>query len=238
VSSIQLAMAPAVFKIMNRSDSKEIYSRIMTWFTIVVVYFALFMALFGLEITKLFTTGKIYFDAYKIIPLFSLSIIFSMLKDVSITGLQIMKKTKIIGLTLAGIAAFNLLLNMLLVPVWGIYGAAASSTLSQLIFFVIMFISSQKCYKIPYRLDKVAIIVISGALLYLCGSFFNSYSLGTRIIVKISALTVFPVLLFIFRILDRNEINMILSTVNNIKTIIISGKKEDLPPVVSGSDEN
>jgi O-antigen/teichoic acid export membrane protein len=236
ISSIQLALAPAIFKIMNRPDNKEIYSKIMTWFTIVVVYFSLFLSLFGLEITKLFTTGKIYFDAYKLIPLFSLSIIFSMLKDVSLTGLQITKRTKIIGIILTGIAVFNLALNMTLVPLWGTYGSAVSSLVSQLTFFVIMYLYSQKFYKIPYRLDKIGLIIIIGAALYLFGSYFNNNSLEFRIAIKLFTLLLFPVFLFLFRILDRNEILSLLSTVKNLKSIFITNKKEVIPPIITDND--
>jgi|WetSurMetagenome_2_1015567.scaffolds.fasta_scaffold33790_2 O-antigen/teichoic acid export membrane protein len=233
VSSIQLALGPAIFKIMNRPDNKIIYSRIMTWFTIVVVYFSLFMSLYGLEITKLFTTGKVYFDAYKLIPLFSLSIIFSMLKDVSMTGLQITKRTKILGIMIAGIAAFNLALNMALVPVMGTYGSALSSLTSQLLFFILIFTLSQKYYKIPYRLDKTALVIITGIFLFLIGSLFNQNTLVIRIIVKTAALLLFPAILFIFKIFDHSELLMLTSTINNIKSLLTSSKKEEEPPVIS-----
>lgn len=236
VSSIQLALGPAIFKIMNRPDNKIIYSKIMTWFTIAVVYFALFLSLFGLEITKLFTTSKIYFGAYKLIPLFSLSIIFSMLKDVSTTGLQITKRTRIIGLMLTGIAVFNLVLNMIMVPLLGTYGAALSSLTSQLIFFILIYGISQKYYNIPYRLDKTAFVIVTGVVLFLAGSFFNQDSLGIRITVKTIALLLFPVLLFILKIFDRSELLIFTSTINNIKSLLTSYKKEEEPPVISEND--
>jgi len=225
VSSIQLALGPAVFKIMNRADNKEIYSRIMTWFTIAVVYFSLFMSLFGLEITKLFTTDKVYFDAYKLIPLFSLSIIFSMMKDVSMIGLQITKRTKIIGLLIACIAAFNLALNIAMVPLLRTYGSAISSMTSQLIFFILIFSLAQKYYKIPYRLDKTAIIIVTGSVLFIIGSFFNHNELMIRIVVKTAALLLFPVILFLFKVFDHSELLMLTSMINNIKQLLTSYKK-------------
>lgn len=233
VSSVQLALAPAVFKIMNRPDNKIIYSKIMTWFTIIVVYFSLFMSLFGLEITKVFTTDKIYFDSYKLIPLFSLGIIFGMLKDVSVTGLQITKQTKIIGKVLIGVAVFNFACNMMLVPLWGTYGAASSSFISQFIFFIIMFFAAQKEYKIPYRLDKVLLIIVSGAAMFIAGNFFNTFSLGVRIAAKSAALLVFPVLLLLFRVIDQSEMDMALSVIDNIRKIFKQSKKEEIDQSVS-----
>lgn len=232
VSSIQLALGPAIFKIMNRPDNKEIYSRIMTWFTIVVVYFSLFMSLFGLEITKLFTTDKIYFDAYKLIPLFSLSIIFSMMKDVSMIGLQITKRTKILGLMIACIAAFNLALNIALVPLLKTYGSAISSMTSQLIFFVLIFTLAQKYYRVPYRLDKTALIIIAAIVLFIAGSISNHYNLIIRVAVKSFALILFPVILFIFKVFDRKELLMLTSMINNIKQLLTSYKKGEESPSV------
>jgi O-antigen/teichoic acid export membrane protein len=237
VTSVQLALGPTIFKLMNRPDHKLIYSKIMTWFTILVVYFSLFLSLFGLEITKLFTTGTIYWEAYKLIPIFSLGITFSMLKDVSVTGLQITKRTKIIGIILTGIAVFNLAVNMLLVPVWGIYGAALSSLLSQFIFFCILYFYAQKYYPIPYRLDKVGMIIISGVILFLLGSQVNNEILGIRVIVKSLALIVFPVLLFAFKVIDRSEIDLVSSLLKSIKNVFITSKKEELEEKITRIDE-
>jgi O-antigen/teichoic acid export membrane protein len=237
ISSVQLALAPAVFKIMNRPDHKMIYSKIMTWFTIVVVYFSLFLSLFGLEVTKLFTTGTIYWDAYKIIPILSLGIIFGMLKDVSVTGLQITKRTSIIGIMLTLIAIFNLGINMTLIPIWGIFGAAISSVISQMVFFIILFIYAQKYYYIPYRLDKVTIIIITGSILYLIGSYTNNKIFEIRVIVKSILLLTFPIILFFFKVVDSKEIAMIKSLIDNVKTIFRTSKKGELEEKMTRIDE-
>lgn len=238
ISSVQLALAPAIFKIMYRPDHKLIYSKIMTWFTIIVVYFSLFLSLFGLEITKVFTTGTIYWDAYKLIPILSLGITFSMLKDVSITGLQITKRTKIIGLMLTIIAIFNLGINMLLVPVLGVYGAALSSLISQFIFFIVLYFYAQKYYPIPYRLDKVGIIIISGIILFLIGSLVNDKALEIRIIVKTVILIFFPVFLFFSRVINHSEIELANSLIKSVKNIFIKSKKGDLQEKITRIDES
>jgi O-antigen/teichoic acid export membrane protein len=237
ISSVQLALAPAIFKIMYRPDHKMIYSKIMTWFTIIVVYFSLFLSLFGLELTKLFTTATVYWDAYKLIPIFSLGITFSMLKDVSVTGLQITKRTRIIGLMLTIIAIFNLGINLALVPVWGIYGAAISSLISQLIFFVVLFLYAQKYYPIPYRLDKVGIIIVSGIVLFLIGSLVNDKTLEMRIIVKSITLLLFPVVMYFFRVIDQSEVVLAKTLIKSIKNIFVTTKKEDLQEKITRIDE-
>ena len=111
-----------------------------------------------------------------------------------------------------------------------------SSVISQLIFFLLMFFFAQKHFRIPYRLDKVCIIIISGIAVYLAGSISNSSDLGTRIIVKSIAILLFPILLFVFRVVDQTEIKMITSVVNKIKGIFMQSKKEDLAQSISETE--
>ncbi|RPH31769.1 MAG: hypothetical protein EHM93_12120 [Bacteroidales bacterium] len=237
INSIQIALTPTYFKLMNHPDHKAIYSRIMTWFTILVVYTTLFLSLFGLEITKLFSISAIYWDAYKIIPILSLGIIFSMLKDTSIIGLQITKRTKIIGLTLAGIAPFNLLLNLILIPFLGIYGAAITSLVSQLFFFIIIHRYAQKHYHIPYRLDRVFSIIIIGTILFIAGYLFNCFSLEIRIIAKFISLLLFPFFLFIFKVFDKKEIIAIKSFIDSIRNIFINTPPKEVDEQVANIEE-
>jgi O-antigen/teichoic acid export membrane protein len=232
INSVQLALSPVIFKLMNRPDHKLIYAKIMTWFTILVVFFSLFFSLFSLEITKFFTTSKIYWDAYRLVPILCLGITFGMLKDVSATGLQVTKRTRVIGIMLAGISLFNLAANLTLVPLWGIYGAAVSSLVSQGLFFILLYLNAQKHYPIPYRLDKVVVIIISGVLFFLAGSLTNDYQLVTRIVLKTMALVFFTCSLILLRVVDNSEIRLITSFLGSVKNLIgISRKEEDVESI-------
>ena len=237
ISSIQIALTPTYFKLMNHPDHKSIYSRIMTWFTILVVYSTLFLSLFGLEITKVFSKGTMYWDAYKLIPILSLGIIFSMLKDTSAIGLQITKRTKIIGIAISGIAVFSLGANLLLVPLLGTYGAALSSLISQIIFFIIIHKYAQKHYHIPYRLDRVFSIIIIGIALFIAGSLFNGYSLDVRILIKFIILLLYPLLLFTFRVFDKSEIDALKSFIASINNIFSHTAPKEIDEEISKVEE-
>ena len=237
VNSIQIALTPTYFKLMNNPEHKSIYPRIMVWFTVVVVYVSIFLSLFGMEVTKIFSKGLVYWDAYKVIPILSLGIVFAMLKDSSSIGLQITKKTKIIGVVLSAIAALNLALNVLLIPYFGAIGAACSSLISQIVYFIVIFAFAQKHYFIPYRLDKVIVIIIVGLVLVISGYFFNSYSLGLRVIVKSILLILFPVLLFVFRIFEKNEIETIKSFILNIKNTFSPSASKEIYEQISEYNE-
>ena len=107
----------------------------MTYFTFLVMPFVIGLSVFGLEILKVFTRSAEYWEAYKIIPVISFSILFGMMKDNAIIGLQIMKRTKVIGIVISVVAMLNLVLNIVMIPAWGIMGAAIATLISQIIFF-------------------------------------------------------------------------------------------------------
>lgn len=237
VNSVQIALTPTYFKLMNHPDHKAIYSRIMTWFTLLVVYASLFLSLFGFELTKIFSKGTIYWDAYKLIPILSLGFIFGMLKDSSVIGLQITKRTKIIGIVLSGIAIFSLGLNIILIPYFGPYGAATSSLIAQIAYFSIIFYYAQKYYPIPYRLDRVFTVVAIGAVLYIFGSLFNGYSLEIRLIAKFITLLLFPLLLFAFRVFDKSEVDAFRAFLINTKNIFRNSSPKEVDEQISKVEE-
>jgi len=202
-----------------------------------VVYVSLFISLFGLEITKLFTKGTIYWEAYKLIPILSLGIIFAMLKDTSVIGLQITKRTKIIGVALSGIAVLNLGLNIVLIPLFDIFGAAFSSFISQVAFFIILHSYAQKHYHIPYRLDRVFSIIAIGVVLFFAGSLFNDYSLKVRMLAKLISLLIFPLLVFAFGVFDKTEIDAFKSFIVSFKNIFNKIAPKEVDEQISKVDE-
>lgn len=73
-------------------------------------------------------------------------------------GLAIMKKTKIIALISILGACFNLVLNIVLVPKFGLSGVVAGTLLSSLAIFVLHVSLSQKYYNIPYPYKAMILV--------------------------------------------------------------------------------
>ena len=59
-----------------------------------------------------------------------------------------------------------------------------------------------------------------------------------RIAVKITALVLFPLILFIFRVIDKSEIDMALSLVKTIKEFFRGSRKEEIQTPVASIDES
>lgn len=195
VTSIQLAISPLLFKMMDKEGNERFYSKVMTYSSYVVLILVLALSLFSTEIVKVFTSSQVYWRSATIIPIISLAIFFGMLKDTSLVGLQITKRTKIIGVVIMIIALLNLGLNILFIPKYNIMGAAFATLLSQIIFFIVILIYARKFYPIPYELWKISKMLIVALVMYGISLLLSDSSLFIRLVLKSLLLISFPFVL-------------------------------------------
>ncbi len=209
VASAWYAITPLVYKMMNQKGNKRFYSKIMTYFSFGLMFFVLGLSVFGKEIVyflSLIANNTEYQQAYQIIPIISFAIFFGMLKDVATIGLNITKKTKIIAIITMIISLINLGLNILFIPHFYFVGAAVSTLMSQLFFFILVLHFAQKAYPIPYELKKVFFIGISGLVIVLLGYKLNDIYLPLRILLKVFLIILFPVILYPLGFYEKIEL--------------------------------
>jgi O-antigen/teichoic acid export membrane protein len=211
ITSINFAIQPMIYRMMNNPDNKRFYAKLLTYYTFGTMIFALAMMVFGMEITKLFAKRVEYFDAWYIFPFIIYSIVFGMMKDVATTGLSISKKTKVIALTVIITAVLNLLLNGLLIPLLGNQGAALSKMISMLVFFALTLYYAQKVYPIPYELKRISLMLIIAAGLYVISLWFNSWDIVPRLAIKSFIILLYPFMLYLFRFYEPVELERIRS---------------------------
>jgi O-antigen/teichoic acid export membrane protein len=206
ITSINFAIQPMIYRMMNAPDNKHFYAKLLTYYTFGTMIFALGMMVFGMEITKLFAKRVEYFDAWYIFPFIIYSIVFGMMKDVATTGLSLSKKTKVIAVTVIITAVLNLILNSVLIPFIGNQGAALSKMVSMLVFFALTLYFAQKVYPIPYEMKRITLMLISAAGLYAISLFFNTWDLLPRLAAKSILVLVYPFLLYLFRFYEPVEL--------------------------------
>src|SRR5262249_20567846 len=72
----------------------------------------------------------------------------------------------------------NVALNLVLIPLYGPMGAAASTLLAYVVLAIIAYVVNQRIYPVPYEIGKFIFAVLVGAALYI-GSDFLGRGLGT-----------------------------------------------------------
>jgi O-antigen/teichoic acid export membrane protein len=217
VGAGQLAITPMIYKKLNDPDNKRFYSKIMTYFTYVVMIMVLGLSVFGKEVIKVLSQNADYWDSYKIIPIISYSATFGMLSYMSITGLSIIKKTKIIATITVLISILNLGLNILLIPFFHSVGAAVATLMTQFIYFVSVYYFSQKHYFIPYEVGKIVKMILTGLAIILIAILVNDLNLFLRLLIKTTLIASYPFLLYLLNFYDKVELERIKGAWNKWK---------------------
>jgi O-antigen/teichoic acid export membrane protein len=206
VDSIKLALGPMMIKRIGTPNSTRFYSKVLLYSSYIVMFAIVGVSLFSFEIVKVIATSRAYWDAVVIIPFLSLSIFFVNMKEVTVYGLHIAKKTNIIGFIVVFSTILSLALNILLIPVWDITGAAVATLISQFVYWYACYYFSQKVFFIPYEIKKIVLLVVTGSVLSFGGMLLNGMDLLPRIAIKTLCFISFPFILYLFRFYEPIEL--------------------------------
>jgi len=205
ISSVGFAIAPLIFKMEKHPQRDLFYSRLTKYYSLGLMLIILPISVFAKEIIQIIAhNNPAYWDSYKIIPIICFAIFFGMLKDNSSNGLLLRRKTKIIPLLVLFVSILNLLMNMIMIPLFGFIGAALSSLISQIIFFLIIHFKAQKEIYIDYKMNNVIKILVMSVLIIVISYAFTSYKM-VLLYKTITLLSIIPMLI-LMKFFDMKEI--------------------------------
>ncbi len=231
-TSLTLAFSPLMMQYINKPNNQRFYSKTNTYTAFIFIVTLIGLSLFSLEIIKVFTKSKTYWEANYIIPIIAYSLFWGLLKDNILIGLIITKKTKMIGILIFITSLINICFNVILIPKFDIYGASVATLVSQIFFFISVTFFSQKSYPIKYEWGKIATLLVMSLVIILIGISIQDINTTIRLIIKIILFAIFPFLLYLFNFYEKVEIE-------NIKSIFYNWKnpkklKENLKRLIKG----
>ena len=226
ISSIQLSLVPLFFKKLNDVDLKRFISKSMNYSAMVVMLSVLAVSVFSIEITKLFATDMTYWNAADIVPILAFSMVFIMMKENVIIGLQITKSSIAMGSLIALTAVFNLGLNILLIPHFVLYGAAAATIISQFTMFILFYFVAQRKFSIPYELRNLFILIGLGLVFYLVSRVSNDWTLIPRLLFKTALLLLYPIALILSGFFEAIELQRAKEYILNLKSRLIKKQRQ------------
>ena len=209
ISSVNLAISPVMYRVMDDPGNKRLYSKTMTYFAFGTMICVIGISVFGQEIIKFLAQNEAYWNAYKVIPIISFGLFFEMLKDTSLIGLNITKKTPVIARIIITSSIINIALNLLLIPYFSYIGSALASLVTQIIYFLLIYHSAQKYYPIPYEMEKIGKIMLCGMVLIVFGLILSPYALWIRLTGKLLLILSFPFILYLWNFYEPIEIQTI-----------------------------
>lgn len=186
---VNRAYIPVFMDILKKDDTDGIDNLKQSGLLIIVLYclFASGISLFSKEIIMLFTT-EIYYQSYIVVSYISFSCVISGVYFFFVNILFFMKsKTKFIPITTILGALLNIFLNLLMIPKFGIKGAAFATLSSQIIVTIIVGLIGRQFERVKWNYIKISIVIlISGSISILTTNFeyTNLWAfLGIKIII-------------------------------------------------------
>ncbi len=148
LAGINNALTPLIYSHHKDEGTPKQIEKIFRLFILFSSVSFLAITLSRHEILVLFTT-KAYYNAASVIPILVLTTLMSSIYNFT-PGLFIANKTYIVSYINLFIAAVNVILNILLIPVWGIVGASLGTLMGYCISFIIYVYFNQKYYPINF----------------------------------------------------------------------------------------
>lgn len=199
-----IAWSPFSLSIHKEPDAKRTYSKVFTYYTFLTTFIATLLIIFSKEILSLLTTPD-YIEGYKVVAPLSFGMIAYGAYYIFCVGLNITKKTVHVGWTTTLAAVSSIVLNIVLIPPFGIIGAAVATFCAYLVAASLVYIVSQRHYPIKYELVKVAkIVLLCAAVIGLAQSLPMSGTC-TAVLVKLSLVFFHLFLAFTLNIFDAQE---------------------------------
>jgi O-antigen/teichoic acid export membrane protein len=166
LSAFEAAWTPFFLGVMREPDARRIYATVSTYVVALLVLLVAGLSAVAPAVVRLFTTEK-FQAAAAVTPWIALGVMFQGLYLVGSIGLVITKRTRMYPLTTGTAAAVSVLANLLLIPRFGILGAAWATTCSYATLALATVGCSWRVYPIPYEWGRLLKIGIAGGAGYL-----------------------------------------------------------------------
>jgi O-antigen/teichoic acid export membrane protein len=160
-----LAWPTAMYSIAKRQDAPYVFRLLFRWFGLLLLFAAFALSVAARMVLDWFYPAK-YHAAAPIIPIISGSLVFYGVYYVFMAGVNIRRKTWMAGVFTTIAALLNVGLNLVLIPAFRGYGAAASTLIAYVIMATIAYVVNQRLYPVPYEVGRFVVALLVGVSMY------------------------------------------------------------------------
>lgn len=167
------AFTPYKLSVYKEKHGKEKIRNLFNYFNFIGWLVILALSIYSDILIKILST-KEYNDAYKIVFIIAFSYFLWGLGEFYALGLHIANKMLLNSVVVTICAALNVGLNFVLIPVFGIYGAAISTTMAYLSANIFYYYIGKKYYNLhinlwePYKYGGVFVLIYGIYLVSRC----------------------------------------------------------------------
>jgi O-antigen/teichoic acid export membrane protein len=207
VASFMNAYTHIFYKQMSENNAGRFYSKTMTYFVFVIVFVSIGLILFARETINVLSMGnQDYQNSYTLIPVLVLGVVFGGMRQILILPLSRLKKTRIISIIAVSAGFLNFGLNLLLIPRLSSFGAAISTTLTQILASIWLYMLVKKHDTIIYELPKIFKLLFLGIAFFLLALLVEDFALVWRLVLKSLLYISFFFILYLWKFYEEIEL--------------------------------
>ena len=201
IQAFALGFLPIAYKMLKDPEAAKFYRKVFKYLVMILVFVALGLSLFSREVLAIFARQPQFLVAHKIVPIFTLAFVFKGMQYMFMLGFHYVKKTRYIAYIVTSILFVNIGLNYLLIPIYGIWGAALATVISSFLIAAISYLLSEKFYPVHYEMGKTFVVFLVGSSIYFIATYFTWDNLLISLAFKLFLCLTFPFLLYLLNFL-------------------------------------
>lgn len=215
VTIFDYAWKPFYLSHANDQDAKDLFSKVLTYFSIICAALFLGTSLYIDFVVRMpFIGGKFinpqYWSAFNLLPIIMIGLYFNGVFSHFAAGFLITKNTKYIPIAVGSGAVISLSLNFILIPIYGITGSAWALFAGYFSGAAILFCFQRKIYPMHYDWKRLVILWLTGVAVYLVSSRLTSPDhLLHAFLIRTLFIVAYVVLLYNFGFFTKEEINKV-----------------------------
>ena len=207
----------------SKDEGKEILGRFLTYFMIVVGFMALAICVFVKPLLRVMADPK-FQGAEKVVPLVVVALVFSGVYRVITVGVNIKKKNIWLPIMVAFAAVVNIIFNFLLIPRWGMMGAAWATVIAYAVMCLASYIVDEYYFPIRYEWGRILKIVGAMGVTYATSVLTTPEALSGQIACGVAMLLLYPALLGAFGFYNEAELATLRRLANLDLRSLLRGK--------------
>ena len=204
VRGFQLAWPPLAYSISDDEEARRTYAVVVTAFAALCGVIVVGMWLEARWIVRLLADPS-FFDSYEAIGPLALG---AALYGIYLALVVILGRTGKTGynfpVTIVATIA-NVVLNLILVPAWGIVGAGVALIISYLIVIVLIYAVSRRIFPIPWQWGRLTVVVGAAAVLIAGGELLLPTEGAAGFLSRLAVFALYPVILWFGGAVNRPE---------------------------------
>ena len=168
LTAFRMAWPAFAYSIEDDAEAKRTYAYVLTYLVTIASWLALALGLLAPWLVRLLTTPEFYEGERVVAPLAFGGMAYAAYIVMAI-GVGRAKRTQF-NWAITGLAAVvNVALNLILIPPYGIMGAAVATVAAYVVMFLGMTWYAQRVFPVPYQWRRVLTAVAAAVVLLLAG---------------------------------------------------------------------